>query len=102
VPDIRGRSTFRADPAGHHGYGRKHSRPRERTSANRSLIARCGGADDISQGSTYASIAGIIVPCREPPLWAPPYAVQLAKTAPMAVLAAMIETLIAVELDYWS
>jgi hypothetical protein len=32
----------------------------------------------------------------------PPYVVRLAKTAPIAVLAAMIDTLMAVELDYWS
>jgi hypothetical protein len=31
-----------------------------------------------------------------------PYVVRLAKTAPVAILAALIETLIAVELDYWS
>ena len=32
----------------------------------------------------------------------PPYVVRSAKTAAIAILAAMIETLIAVEIDYWS
>ncbi len=32
----------------------------------------------------------------------PPYAVHFSNTAAMAVLAGLIETLIAVEIDYWS